>query len=150
MKLATLLSVGILMLAQNTYASVSNSINEKWDCAQCETLLSQHLWDEEWSVPLESEEISVDEALLLDSPEMNESEMVAVLLWDWSAAPENDLVEGEIQISQHLWDEEWSVPLESEEISVDEALLLDAPKIDETQLIAGSIWNIEVQSRAVS
>ena len=94
-------------------------------------LLTQHLWDSEWSLPSELEEIVVDEAKLMDLPSVNEHEMVAGGWWlDYH-------VEGEAELlTQHLWDEEWSAPIDTLQLEEVEALQLDRSVTGENETVA--------------
>jgi RNase H-fold protein (predicted Holliday junction resolvase) len=114
-------------------------------------LLSQHLWDEEWAAPTAAEPKD-DEVLMLEEVGTESESAVAHYWWDNGNVQEEstELAFKVEQLAQHLWDEEWSTPSENREFEIDEALLLDTPKMDESQLIAGSIWNIAVKERAVS
>lgn len=126
-------------------------------------LVAQHLWDQEWYSHPESEKFYLDEALMMDAPELNEDQMIAVYWWSGGGIEADDSSLDNTQlrqsgapkelelavmwwskrfVAQHLWDEEWSSPSVLEEVVFDEALMMDAPVVDESEMVAGYIWNI--------
>ena len=128
MRIAGVLAAGILFVSHNLYACVE--VGPPVDVAESEQL-SQHLWDPEWSLPSEAEKIVVDEAKLMDLPSVNEHEMVAGGWWlDYH-------VEGEAELlTQHLWDEEWSAPIDTLQLEEVEALQLDRSVTGENETVA--------------
>ena len=126
LKIFTILS---LMSALSANAGLPSSM---------ESVLAQHLWDDEWTTPVESNEVIAEEAFQVDPVGTEETETVAGFWWTNTVNEGSQELE---QLAQHLWDEEWTTPVESNEVIAEEALQVDPIESEETEAVAGIFWN---------
>ena len=154
MKIASLLCVAMLSSSPHLAAiEQSNNFEPKTNQLQ----LSQYLWDEEWSSPEEHEVKPVEASLMDLAPApVDANQMVvnsgvdaetfkvpdtAVFHWDWMQSGREGGGMG-LELTQYLWDEEWSSP-EEHEVKPVEASLMDLAPVDANQMVANSGMDAE-------
>lgn len=129
MRFTTLLCVGLIAFAQSVIATIPEIGDEREG-----GLYAQHLWDEELHLPEDRGEAPIEEAQLIDLPPVSEHEMIATHWWEFNGRDFEIL-----NLSQHLWDEEWSAP--KEESQTDELRLMELPPVNEDEMIATHWWD---------
>ena len=96
------------------------------------TELTQHMWSEEWTTPVDTE-VSTEEAYQMDTVTSETAETVAGFHWWNQNTPDAET------IAQHMWSEEWTTPVDTE-VSTEEAYQMDTVTSETAETVAGFHW----------